>query len=864
MIKIESPFSGSNVPANETDPIVKAVNGIVKSNGTTIGAVVSGTDIKTINSNSILGSGNLVVGAGTVTQVSVTTANGISGSVATDTTTPAITLSLGAITPSSVNSIVLSGTATPTLAVTGTTTVSGANTGDTSGHTGLLALDQTTPQSIINGKPTVQGFQFNNNPTVDSFSEGKMYYDVLWKTMSLNIDTDVTLQIGEETLAYCKNNTGSAIVNGQVVYIVSADGGYPTIDLADARDVTKSFVLGVVTTASIAANGGFGHVTIRGHVNDLITNTWSVGTSLYLSDTTPGALTLTAPSAGNYDVRVGRVMISNNGAGRIYVNVRPMAQLTDLGDVTITTPALDQVLTFNGVEWVNGKPASSSASTGIEFFNCTPVITARTSPAGLSQDGTVGNGIQINSLSKTPVTTAEQTQAIAVNNDTRTGAAWIYDTVLGRTTIDSGVWDFTTYASVNNSSGTHSITRTLYQVVPGTGTLSFTGTGDNSRTATITDAQYDGTYFVASATNTAASFIQATSGTNKGIYQITAMTDGAKKIATVTVRTGYTNETGVTYNIWNKLFSSTTSNLTSTSISTYNQSSAQPAFTIAATDKLGSITFVTSSASRTITLTYDGNARNTHLTTPLITLHNNLAGLQGGSATERYHLTSTEYTATASTGSGAMARLVSPAFTTPNIGSATGSITGNAGTVTVTDEHADTTTFPLFVTDGSGSLVPHTNSGITYDSHNFNLTTTTFTGELSGNASTVTTNANLTGQVTSSGNATTLTQSKSFIITNPTATADSPVWRANAACTITAIHYLCIGGTSITGQLYEYDENGANGATVDTDTTASAGTNTDNTTLDNPGIDANHYVGWKTTSVSGVPTQLIITFEYTI
>lgn len=51
-------------------------------------------------------------GAGTVTSVSVTTANGVSGSVATSTTTPAITLTLGAITPSSVNaSGTLQGTA---------------------------------------------------------------------------------------------------------------------------------------------------------------------------------------------------------------------------------------------------------------------------------------------------------------------------------------------------------------------------------------------------------------------------------------------------------------------------------------------------------------------------------------------------------------------------------------------------------------------------------------------------------------------------------------------------------------------------------------------------------------------------------
>lgn len=42
-------------------------------------------------------------GGGTVTSVSVVTANGVSGSVATATTTPAITVTLGAITPTSVS-----------------------------------------------------------------------------------------------------------------------------------------------------------------------------------------------------------------------------------------------------------------------------------------------------------------------------------------------------------------------------------------------------------------------------------------------------------------------------------------------------------------------------------------------------------------------------------------------------------------------------------------------------------------------------------------------------------------------------------------------------------------------------------------
>src|SRR3989338_1548707 len=58
--------------------------------------------------------------AAPLTSVSVVTANGVSGTVATATTTPAITLTLGAITPTSV-------------AATGTVTgsnLSGTNTGD--------------------------------------------------------------------------------------------------------------------------------------------------------------------------------------------------------------------------------------------------------------------------------------------------------------------------------------------------------------------------------------------------------------------------------------------------------------------------------------------------------------------------------------------------------------------------------------------------------------------------------------------------------------------------------------------------------------------------------------------------------------
>jgi len=65
-------------------------------------------------------------GTGTVTSVSVTAANGVSGTIATATTTPVLTLSLGAITPTSV---VSSGTVQASNISLGAS-VGGTNTGD--------------------------------------------------------------------------------------------------------------------------------------------------------------------------------------------------------------------------------------------------------------------------------------------------------------------------------------------------------------------------------------------------------------------------------------------------------------------------------------------------------------------------------------------------------------------------------------------------------------------------------------------------------------------------------------------------------------------------------------------------------------
>ena len=95
----------------------------------------------------------------------------------------------------------------------------------------------------------------------------------------------------------------------------------------------------------------------------------------------------------------------------------------------------------------------------------------------------------------------------------------------------------------------------------------------------------------------------------------------------------------------------------------------------------------------------------------------------------------------------------------------TGNIT--PANITVADTTNTTCSVALFES-ATGDIPPKSDAGITYNAGTGTLTATAFagpitgdvtgdvTGDLTGNADTVTTNANLTGDVTSSGNATTI------------------------------------------------------------------------------------------------------------
>ena len=87
-------------------------------------------------------------------------------------------------------------------------------------------------------------------------------------------------------------------------------------------------------------------------------------------------------------------------------------------------------------------------------------------------------------------------------------------------------------------------------------------------------------------------------------------------------------------------------------------------------------------------------------------------------------------------------------------------VVGSATSITVADESSDATCFPLFATAATGDLAPKTGSNLTFNSSSGLLTATSFagalTGDVTGNADTVTSIGNLTGDVTSINRTTTI------------------------------------------------------------------------------------------------------------
>ena len=165
---------------------------------------------------------------------------------------------------------------------------------------------------------------------------------------------------------YVRNQTGSTLAAGAIVYINGATGNRPTVTLAQANnDANSAQTFGFVKTA--IANNGFGYVIVRGELENIDTSALTEGVQLYLSPTTPGAWTTTKPSAPQHLVYVGIVVRAHPTQGVILVAVQNGYELNELHDVQISSPTNGQVLKYNASTglWYNGTDVGGVAWGGI-------------------------------------------------------------------------------------------------------------------------------------------------------------------------------------------------------------------------------------------------------------------------------------------------------------------------------------------------------------------------------------------------------------------------------------------------------------------------------------------------------------------
>ena len=163
-----------------------------------------------------------------------------------------------------------------------------------------------------------------------------------------------------------RNQTGSTIPAGSIVYVSGATGNLPLVTLAQGNnDANSAQTMGFVKTA--IANNGTGFVIVRGIIENLNTSALTEGVQLYLSPTPPGAWTTTKPVAPQHMVYVGIVIRSHPTQGTILVAVQNGVELDELHDVLITTPTNGQVLKYDSVSglWKNGTDVGGVAWGGI-------------------------------------------------------------------------------------------------------------------------------------------------------------------------------------------------------------------------------------------------------------------------------------------------------------------------------------------------------------------------------------------------------------------------------------------------------------------------------------------------------------------
>lgn len=245
-------------------------------------------------------------------------------------------------------------------------------------------ISESTPANgvVVDGVTLKDGGVNLGVGSAPAHSEGLIFYDNVNKALAVyNDEAEITLQVGQEVYFRAKNNTGSTITNGSVVYISGGDANLPTIALANANASASSLpTIGIATHDIETATSGM--ITRIGTVRNVNTASYTAGQILYL-DTTSGAITGTPPTSPNYLITIGTAGVINATTGTIEVHIDKGSNTSDVikifnGSVLENT---DVNVTSNGsvvtlsVQKAGGGDLSLFFDAAFTNFDTTPAAT---------------------------------------------------------------------------------------------------------------------------------------------------------------------------------------------------------------------------------------------------------------------------------------------------------------------------------------------------------------------------------------------------------------------------------------------------------------------------------------------------------
>ena len=157
-----------------------------------------------------------------------------------------------------------------------------------------------------------------------------------------------------------RNETGSTLTKGQVIYLSGASGNKPLALLAIANSSTTSDRTFGVVQADITHNSN-GYAVVSGDLSGLNTVALTEGAILYLSPTVAGGTTTTQPASPYHAVTLGVVTRSHATQGQFDVSIQNGFEIEDIHDVSLTSITDKDVLVYDSATslWKNKQLAPS-------------------------------------------------------------------------------------------------------------------------------------------------------------------------------------------------------------------------------------------------------------------------------------------------------------------------------------------------------------------------------------------------------------------------------------------------------------------------------------------------------------------------